>query len=800
VVCPVESPDGLNIGITKHLATLCHVTGTLDPKPLLHHLRQLGLLRPDDSSSSQQLKKKSRVIVNDILRGVTLRPLEMERYLLALRRNGLLHPHISITWDVLSREFRVATSGGRCTRPLFIVDHTGPVEQPGGTSRPGWMRAADKPIDRWDWRTMVLGTLLTQQEKDAIMPSTTGFSHDTLFVHTLEGDDDTRGGRAKKVPPASAAANAANAANAERYFAKGEGDVVAATERLAVTAGVVEFVDVEEASSRLVAVAPQDLEVRPCQHYTHCEIHPSTILGIPASCIPFMDRNQAPRNVLSMSQSKQSVGVSVTNLDNRMDTMSAVLHYPQRPLVTTSSAHRLMGGNLAYGENLVVAIASFTGYNQEDAVILNRDSVMRGCFSVTHLHTLKFEESVEGNERVLIAHPLLRTDVETVSEMEAEEEKRYASLDKDGLPVVGAQVREGDALLGMVHVSRVVRMERDTIGLSHVVENEVHTDCTERVDRSSRGTVDRVFRHASSAEDGGTKCKVRVRQGREPELGDKCASRHGQKGVVGMLVPAIDMPYGATSGLVPDIVINPNAFPKRMTVGHLMEALLSKACVVAGRRVSCDTFERADVLGTAEDVLEQGHGMHRHSDEIMYNGRTGEQIATSVFLAPTYYMRLKHMVADKINHRSTGPHTAITRQPTQGRGKHGGLRVGEMEHQALLSHGASGFLKESFMERSDGHYMDLDVDAGVPVRISSRVRGEEDGMRMRLLAHDEDDVDIRRVRVPYAFKLMHQEVHALGVDMRMLVAADVAEGEDDALPRIHNRVLNLLQHTSCSQL
>lgn len=804
VICPVESPDGLGIGITKHLSMLCNVTGGVDVTPLLRHLQDVGLLLLENApsalsvsdsesettitrgdgheqkqkqhSQSQSQSHSQRVIANDIIRGNTVRPAELERYVLALRRAGLVHPHLSVGWNVMAQEVILRTDNGRCTRPLLIVDHDTPVEIPGGTERPGVLRLqrlrrrlrqrqqGSGALPPWD--VLLLGTLLTPEQRRMVMPGTTGFTDAVL----------------------------APWAESERHLARSADDVVTTTERLSEYGGCLEFVDVEEANMRLVAVSDADLHTRPCQRYTHREIHCTTILSQPANCIPFMDRNNSPRNVLCMAQSKQSIGLSVSNQDNRLDTMAAYLHYPQKPVVTTTFANRLMGGNLAFGENLIVAVASFTGYNQEDAVILNRDSVARGAFSITYMHTLKFEETLDGAERVMFANPLLDDDVVMKGDGDgdgrgddgeaARLRERYATLDADGLPKRGARVKEGDALLGMIRITNDVKQERDAIGLLRVTDTQHKSDRTAIADRTARGTVDRVVRtRLGESLNSEARCKVRMRHVREPELGDKFASRHGQKGVVGMLIPALDMPFSSAAGITPDIIINPHAFPSRRCVGHLLECLLSKACVLSGTRVACDNFDDLDVTALTEKVLERGHGLERHGDELMYNGRTGEQMATKVFMGPTYYMRLKHMIADKINHRSTGPRAAITHQPTKGRNKHGGMRVGEMEHQALLSHGAAAFLTEAFMDRSDGHHMDVDADSGVPASFSKKEREktEKTGFQKqqfirRVSTHDPFGVDVRRIKVPYAFKLMHQETNAMALDMRLVL--DDGDGGD----------------------
>jgi len=743
VICPVETPEGINVGIVKHLAGLCHVTQDhVDPTPLVRHLvEETGLVRPADplfpGASVTALKEGFAdtsdvdtvdVLVNNNLVGRTWQPARTERYLLALRRNGLIHPQTSVKWEALRREIHLFTDAGRLTRPLLITESAAPPEVPGQTRIPARLRLSASS----SWEEALLGSALTEEERASVLPRATGFA--TSVLH----------------PSASAFS---------RLAAKGPDDVDAATRRLGATAGVAELVDVEETNARLVAMTPHDLAMLPCQRYTHCELHPSTFLGICASCIPFVPHNQAPRNVFSMQQSKRAVGLPLTTVQNRMDTMAAVLNYAQRPVVTTTTSERLWNGSHAFGENAVVAIACFTGYNQEDAVIMNRASLDRGMFNTTYFHTEQYEEeaSVGGDVRVVFRDP--RTDPEVVfaeTEDGEQRKKAYAHLDDRGMPLPGTYLAEGDVVVGRVKITEVTEQHEDAIGIKRLQRRTVHEDASLRVHRGHEGLVDRVFLSPYTR-----KAKVRMTQLRVPESGDKFASRHGQKGVVGLVAAPEDMPFSSATGTCPDMIINPHAIPSRMTVGHLLECLLGKAGAAAGERFVCDPFDPEDVAGTAAAILEGRHGMQRWGDEILVNGRTGEQQATPVFVGPTYYMRLKHMVTDKINHRSYGPKTALTRQPNQGRGKEGGLRVGEMEQNALISHGASHFLKESFMERSDAYRVLVDGDRGL----------HADGPAHTALSGGEAWAAprVRPVSMPYAFKLFQQELRTAAIRTRLVL-------------------------------
>ena len=332
----------------------------------------------------------------------------------------------------------------------------------------------------------------------------------------------------------------------------------------------------------------------------------------------------------------------------------------------------------------------------------------------------------------------------------------YDKIDGDGFPLQNAVLDDDDIMIGCVEMRRSASDKRDKD--HHAAAALAYKDQSKKAGKACGGcVVDRVFVHRS-ARDNARFCKVRLRETRVPELGDKLASRFGQKGVIGMLMPARDMPFCHSTGVVPDIILNPNAFPKRMTVTHMLECLLAKTGAVSGARYNANTFEDDDVVGEAAATL-GALGLQPYGDEVLYNGRTGEQIAADVFVGVNYYGRLKHMVADKYQYRTRGPVNAIVRQPTKGAddGNGGGLRLGEMEQNALLAHGISSFVKESFMDRGDRHRMTVDVDDGT-------VGGSDNSIN----APPEDAPHCYgTIEVPYAFKLLQQELMAMSVDVRM---------------------------------
>jgi DNA-directed RNA polymerase II subunit RPB2 len=678
VLCPVESPDGPNIGLLNHLATLCHVSPASDPAPLMAAVlapRPEGvgpLAEPLAAYRSRlrELRGACKVLLNDTWVAVTRDPPALVDRVREMRRRGQLHRTVSVAWRILEAEVHLHTDPGRCCRPLRVVV---------GTDAKALVPLPERPAT-WDG----------------------------LFVSP-----------AGAPPP-------------------------------------LEMVDVEELITRLVAMRSSDLADHPLRRYTHCELHPASILSAVTNTYPMINHNNAAYNVLCLAQFKQAIGTYVTNFDTRMDTIGCVLHHPQRPIVGTDFADRLCRGQMAHGENLVVIIATYTGYNQEDSVLLNADSVQRGRLHMSYYKTKPFKEESgdgEAGAATSFANPLrMEADGRTVGGVKVS--ASYDRIGRDGLPIAnGEPLQEGDVLIGMVESTASVAGGVEAGG-------ETLRDKSKTAGRACGGfSVDRVF--AFRGQDGARCCKVRLRQLRAPELGDKMGSRFGQKGVVGMLLPARDMPFCHASGVVPDIIMNPNAFPKRMTVAHILEALLAKAGVVTGTRHNVNNFEDADVVGHASATLE-AMGLHKHGDEVMYNGRTGEQIPCSVFVGVNYYGRLKHMVADKYQFRTRGPMNAIVHQPTKGADGSGGLRLGEMEQNALLAHGLASFTKESFMDRSDRHRLEIDADSGGVVS-----RGAPSGGR------------VATVEVPYAFKLLRQELQAMAIDA-VPDDMDCPDRDDDA--------------------
>jgi DNA-directed RNA polymerase II subunit RPB2 len=450
--------------------------------------------------------------------------------------------------------------------------------------------------------------------------------------------------------------------------------------------GVIEYLDTEEMLNSLVAMTNKNL-LNTELKYTHCEIHPSLILGIVASSIPFSHHNQSPRNTYQSAMGKQAMGIYATNYRNRMDTMGHVLYYCNEPLVNTRMGKILPTNDMPNGMNVVVAIASYTGYNQEDSIIMNKSSVDRGLFRSTFYRTYKDDEKKiqsSGHEERFV-----KPDKTFTKNMKP---GSYEKLKNDGLVKENTFVDSSDIIIG-----KIVPVKNTTIN-----GNQVYRDNSTSLRNNESGFIDKVFVNTNA--EGHRFCKVRVRSERVPTIGDKFSSRHGQKGTMGMMYNESDMPF-TKDGIRPDIIINPHAIPSRMTIAQLLECILGKAGSLIGGLGDGTPFVNNDseelTVNSIGDILENLCGFNRHGDEVLYNGHTGEQLSTNIFIGPTFYQRLKHMVDDKIHSRASGPMVLLTRQPAEGRARDGGLRFGEMERDCMIAHGSLQFLKERMLDVSD---------------------------------------------------------------------------------------------------
>lgn len=463
-----------------------------------------------------------------------------------------------------------------------------------------------------------------------------------------------------------------------------------------LTAGAIEYLDCEEEDTMLVAFFNSDLKKK---DYTHCEISNAMMNGLCAATIPFSDRNPGTRNTYQCAMAKQAQGINATNFQKRMDTTTNILWYGQKPLVSTKLASHYGVHDLPTGMNAIVAIMSFEGFNQEDSIIVNQSALDRGFARADTYKTLR--ESLSGKDDSYFKRP--------------EKKKRmgnYSKLEEDGLLRPGMAVKKSDCVIGKV--TTIDNVEEDNSKLA-----------------ATTATIDKVTMYQER--NGDRAVKVRTRQMRVPEIGDKFSSRHGQKGTIGMLYTQEDMPW-TMSGIVPDIIINPHAIPSRMTIGHLVECLTGKISALKGEFGDASPFNGKkveDLMGELKKL-----GFNSHGNEQMYSGFTGQPIKAQIFIGPTFYQRLKHMVGDKIHARGRGRRNVLTNQPNEGRSNGGGLRVGEMEKDSFNAHGVPYVINERMCVSSDAHKM--------------KVKDKE-------------------IVIPYAAKLLFQELQSMCIKVDLKI-------------------------------
>lgn len=517
--------------------------------------------------------------------------------------------------------------------------------------------------------------------------------------------------------------------------------------------GLVELVDTEEEETTMIAMKPSDLGLPPSEAYsttfTHCEIHPSMILGVCASIIPFPDHNQSPRNTYQSAMGKQAMGIYLSSFQVRMDTMAHTLHYPQKPLATTRAMAHMHFRELPSGVNCIVGIACYTGYNQEDSLILNQSSIDRGLFRSSFSRTY----NAKAKCRPEVFDPAVDEtfEIPTRSNCTGMKMGSYEKLDVDGLVQPGCRIGNDDVLIGVTAPFAIGSAD----GRQSTMTRKDNSTCMRSTES---GTVDKVM--LTTDAEGNKYCKVRVRNQRIPQIGDKFASRHGQKGTIGMTYRQEDLPF-TCEGISPDIVVNPHAIPSRMTIGHLVECLMGKVSSLLGDEGDATPFmDNLSVESISRYLTELGY--QKHGNECMYNGHTGRPLTSLIFLGPTFYQRLKHLVDDKINARARGPVAMLTRQPLEGRARGGGGRMGEMERDCLISHGAANFLRDRLYTNSDPYRVHVcDVCGMIAI---ANLRKQTFDCR-----YCDNKARFSQIHIPYAGKLLFQELMSMCIAPRIFV-------------------------------
>ena len=507
---------------------------------------------------------------------------------------------------------------------------------------------------------------------------------------------------------------------------------------------VIEYIDSYEQNNGMIATDPDKLinnSEKYIYKYTHCEIHPSTIFGILASCIPFPEHNQSPRNTYQSAMGKQAMGVYVTNFDNRMDKTAYVLSYPMRPLVDTRIMNLLNLNEIPSGEQVIVAIGTHSGYNQEDSILFNKGSVDRGLFQATIYHTEKDEDKkISGDDEI-------RTKPDK-SNTKCVKFANYDKINKNGIVDENTLIEDRDII-----ISKIIPIKENKNDHTKIIKYEDDS----RIYRTHEETyVDKNCLDRNG--DGYKFCKVRLRNVRKPVIGDKFSSRHGQKGTIGNIIPEEDMPFTA-DGLKPDIIINPHAIPSRMTIAQLKETVLGKVLLQLGLFGDGTSFGKLSIEEICKEL--QKHNYESKGNEILYNALTGEQLTCSIFIGPAFYQRLKHMVNDKQHSRSIGPMVNLTRQPAEGRSRDGGLRFGEMERDGMISHGASRFTKGRIYDASDSFRIHVCNKCGLIVPFNNKEN-------IHICRTCSNKTDFKYVEIPYACKLMFQELITMNIAPRLV--------------------------------
>jgi DNA-directed RNA polymerase II subunit RPB2 len=722
IIDPIDTPDGGNVGLHKHMAMMAHVSSTMSREPLIAWLKSHLSLKTLAEATPVRLGRLTKVFVNGYWVGCLADPIGAIRIIKTYRRHGLIPVMTSVMFDRARNAITLCCDGGRICRPIMY-------------------RGDDEKFafQRKEWST--IEATMTDPKQMSV-----------LWTKMITGFHD------KKRPQYNAFD--------EHYYEWNELYDIPKEGNVQHSQALLEFLDTQETEGSLIAMHYE--EVTPTSRHTHCELHPSTTYGVMCNMINFLEHNPASRNSFSCGQSKQACSLYSTNYQLRMDKSAVVLNNGQLPLVKSRYLQYINHEEHPYGENAIVAIMCYTGYNVEDAVLINESALQRGLFRTTYYTTYSAHEERE------IRNNVITSDKTFANVPEMEEEVQGMKPDHDY-----SHLNE----YGLVPEETLVHDKLILIGQTSMVESGStrRVDCSKGPKKGQLGVVDKSF--ITDSDEGKRIAKVRIREERIPTLGDKFASRAGQKGTVGMVIPEANMPFTRT-GVRPDMIINPHALPSRMTLGQMIECIVGKACCMEGTAGECTAFyNRENKLGMFGELLSK-HRFHSTGDEILYDGMTGRQTEASVFIGPTYYMRLKHMVKDKINYRATGPLTKLTRQPVHGRANDGGLRIGEMERDAVISHGMASFLQESMMDRADAYQMAicnktggiaiynankdlmLSPSADGPLQYTGSLERESGNIEVTQLSKHGRSFSL--VRVPYSLKLLMQELQAINVHMHII--------------------------------
>lgn len=747
----IDTPDGGNIGLHKNLAITTQVTSGFSREPIIQWMRENVPLHLLNTCTPEEISFLTKVFVNGYWAGCVNDPINTVEKMKLYRRNSLLPIHTSITFNIQTNTIYIYTDDGRLCRPIFYIETNKKSSKKTLSFQKNKDILQSLKTGDFHWHELVSG--FNKKNKDVILTNGEIYTTNELYgVSNPKTEEEMRPFIEKKA--------------------------------------IIDLIDSSETEDMMIASSMDDIINKPLIKYTHCEIHHSLLFGVMCNQIAFTENNPFPRDLFSTGQSKQACSLYHTNYQVRMDKTAVVLNYGQKPIVKSRYLKYINNEENPYGENAIVAVMCFTGYNVEDAILINEASIQRGLFRTTYFTTYETheEKSKEG-------------DMNTV-------DKHFTNIEKEAT-VIGTKAGYDYSKLddnGMIREGTVVTDKTILIGLTSNSGNNdgVRVDLSIKPKKGQIGVVDKTF--ITEGEQGERIAKVRVCEQRIPNLGDKFASTVGQKGTIGMVIPERDMPF-TIHGIRPDLIINPHALPSRMTIGQLISSITGKACLLYGGFGDCTAFNQngtkvlfyGEQLTNAMDTNKYietdllKNGFHSSGNEILYDGMTGEQIESEIFIGPTYYMRLKHMVKDKINYRALGPRSVLTRQPIGGRANDGGLRIGEMEKDSIVSHGMSAFLNDSMMERGDKYKLAICNQSGMiaiynaskNLFVSPMIDGPVQFTNTIDLNDATIDNSITRfgkqfsiVSIPYSFKLLMQELQAVNIQMRIITEDNINQFEN----------------------
>ena len=752
LIDPIDTPDGGNIGLHKHLAISTHITSGSSARPLIKWLRNNTPLKLTLECHTEYLSNSTKVLVNGNWIGVVDKPIMtstdtkndmgLVELLKLYRRNGIIPTFTSISFDYEHNEINIYTDAGRLTRPVYYIENN-----ENSYDRKDVLEMIQE--EKLSWEQIVSG-FKKKDDESFNFKSNKVYELNALYSD-LDGDmyGDTRRDLDGNSEPDNVSVNKIDP---EVY------------NKLQKYKSVIDYLDVAEEESALIANQSDDNKKN--KYYTHLEIDPSLILGVMGNLIIYPEQNPVTRNSFSCGQSKQAVSMYHTNYQMRIDKMGVILNYGQIPLVKSRYLEYINNEEIPYGVNAIVAIMCYTGYNVEDAILINEGAVQRGIFRTTYY---SMYEAREESSKVSGMVNSRFANIEKNNVVKIKPGYDYSLLDDHGMIKENTPLNDKIVLIGKI--------------TSDMENKDRFVDDSVKPKKGQLGFVDKSF--ITQGEEGFNIAKVRIREERIPAIGDKMASRAGQKGTLGIIIPEEDMPFTA-DGIRPDLIINPHAIPSRMTIGQIVESLFGKVCTSYGAFGDCTAFQvKGSNYSTYAPFLVKA-GFNSTGNQILYNGMTGEQIQSDIYIGPTYYMRLKHMVKDKINYRATGPRTNLTRQTVQGRANDGGLRIGEMERDGVLAHGMSYFLNESFMIRGDEYFMAICNKTGA-IAIYNEVKNLflspfADGP-VNFHTNPDGSMNVQNiskfgrsfslVRIPFSFKLLIQELQTMNIQMRIITDENV---------------------------